>query len=58
MPVILVFLIFYLVNNFLYKLSTIIAPNGAVIKKEITARVNAISPTFNPIDNGIAPIAA
>ena len=45
-------------NNLLYKLSTHIAPNGAVIKIDNTATVNTIFPHSNPIDNGIAPIAA
>lgn len=45
-------------SSFLYKLSTPIAPNGAVSKIDTTATVRTISPHANPIVNGIVPIAA
>ena len=54
----IVSIFFYLDNNFLYKLSIHIAPNGAVISIDITATVRTNSPHTNPIDKGIVPIAA
>ena len=49
---------FYFDNNFLYELSTHIAPNGAVSKIDTTATVKTISPQSNPIAIGIVPMAA
>ena len=45
-------------NNLLYVLSINIAPNGAVIKIEITAPVKITIPQSNPSDKAIAPIDA
>ena len=45
-------------NNFLYRLSMQIAPNGAVMRIDNTATVNTVCPQANPIVKGIAPIAA
>ena len=45
-------------NNLLYVLSINIAPNGAVIKIEITAPVKITVPQFSPSDKAIAPIDA
>ena len=48
----------YFSNNLPCRLSTQTAPNGAVIKIDKTATVNTTFPHSNPMDNGIAPIAA
>ena len=35
-----------------------IAPKGAVMRMDKTATVNTVCPQLNPIERGIAPIAA
>lgn len=50
--------LFYDTSILRYKLSTQIAPKGAVIKIDKTATVNTVCPHASPIASGTAPMAA